>query len=218
MYVVTDQKLKHRDFGDPKRGFPGDMQIWLDVSNSYMLPNPAEGYPGRLETPPEDIEAYARKAQRGDITDRSTFAQLGVINRMLEDEIHELEVSSGLKSGDGITQPQSALRGSTMVMQVLHDLGDKAGRFAVRNLEATTVTGRGGQSEYVMVKLDIDFHGDDDLIATQHYTDFANALQAAPWCIEFERKPTKVFDNGKGIYIEGMTVHVDVSKLEEGEA
>ncbi len=217
VYVVTDQKLRHLDVGDPARGFPGDMQIWLQASNAYMLPNPSGGYAGRLENPPTEIETYARRAERGEITDRPVFDQMGVINRMLESQIRELEVSSGLRSGDGTTQPQSALQASTLVMQVLDELGPKAGRFAVRSMEASTLPGRGGSGESVLVKLDIDFHGEDDLAATQHYTDFANALQAAPWCVEFERKPTKVFEDGKGIYIEGLAVRVDLSKLPQPE-
>lgn len=212
MFVVTDQKLKWRDLGDPARGTRGDMRLWLLSSNNFMLPNPPTSA-GNLENPPEVIESYARRAERGEITDRSTFEQLQVIDRMLEAEIDKLEVSTGLKSGDGITQPQSALQGSTLVLELLAGLGDRAGRYAIRSLQASSVPGRSSQGEYVQVKLDIDFHGADDLAATEHYTNFANALQEQPWCIEFERKPTKVFDSGKGIYIEGLTVNVDLTKL-----
>lgn len=216
MFVVTDQKLKWRDVGDPAKNTRGDMKLWLQSSNNFMLPNPPKSV-GNLENPPEAIENYARRAERGEITDRSTFEQMQVINRMLEAEINKLEVSSGLKSGDGITQPQSALQGSTLVLELLAGLGERAGRYAIRSVQASSIPGRSAQGEYVQVKLDIDFHGASDLAATENYTNFANALQEKPWCIEFERKPTKVFDNGKGIYIEGLTVNVDLSKLPSSE-
>ena len=215
MFVVTDIQLKWRETGDPKNDVKGDMQIWASVSNSYMLPDPGIGHPGRLENPPDAIATYAARMNSGEITDRSNYQQLNVLNRMLVGEIDRLERELGRKSE--ITPPQSALHGSALVMEVLAGLGDQAPRYAVRRMEANYVPGRNGKDDYVTVKLDLDFLAQDALTATKHYTNFANAVQQEVWCTDFERKPTKELDSGEGIYIDGVTIKVDVSKAIDSE-
>ena len=217
MFVVTEIQLKWRDTGDDARGMRGDMQVWTSVSNRFMMPNSKDGYRGRLENPPESVQTYVRRMENGEINDRSNFQQLRRLNQLLLSEIDQLERDLGRKSE--IAQPQSALHASLLVVEVLGSLGEQAPRFAVRRLEANYIPGRSGGGDSIAVKLDVDFHAKDALTATRHYTNFANAVQEEPWCMEFERKSTKELDSGEGIYIEGLTIRVDLSKLPEmGEA
>ena len=210
--IVVNKQIAWRDEGDPARGLPGDMQIWLMASNAHMLPNPdtEPPYPGRLTNPPEELVRACERFEKGQEQNRTKFQQLQWIRGYLKEEIRKLQTD--LKYVSDIKQPQSALEATTLVMDLIDKQGDDVGRFGVRGLQADYAFGKGGRGDHVIVKLDMDFFAESDLQATRHYNNMVNALEAEPWCLEFERKPTKVLDGGDGIYVDGITILVDVTE------
>jgi hypothetical protein len=191
------------------------MQIWLMASNSFMLPNPETGT-GDLKEPPDRIVKYAKQAERGEDDVRTKFQEIVHIRQLLEGEIGQLQKELGQVTE--IPQPQSALEATTLVLGMFDSLGEQVGRFAIRAIQADYVQGRlGAAGDKVVVKLDADFLAEDDVVATKHYSNLRSAMESEPWCVEFERKPSKVLDGGGGIYIDGMTIHVDVSKSGDAE-
>ncbi len=193
----------------------GDLQIWLEASNAFMFPNPDDEYPGRLSAPSDELVAYRKRAEAGLDEDRTKMEELLNIRRLLAIDIDRLKRELGQISE--VEQPQSALEGLTLVLEVIDGLGEQVGRFGLRGMTANTSQGRSGQNDYVLVKLDVDFFANDDVVATRHYNDLANALEAERWCQDFERKPTKPIEGGQGIYADGITIQVDVSKAPKEE-
>jgi hypothetical protein len=213
--VVVNRQILWRGEGNLAREQRGDMQIWLEASNQFMLPNPEDDYPGRLKAPPADLEAYARKAQKGEDDERTKMEQLKRIEQLLTIEIDKVKRELGHISE--VVQPQSALEAMTVVLGLMEEKKDEIGRVALRKLAADTQQTRGDQQPYVLVKLDIDFFAENDVEATKHYNLLQSALEAQVWCKEFERKPNKTLDDNQGIYVEGMTIQVDTSKLHRPE-
>jgi hypothetical protein len=210
--IVINKQLLWRDEGDlaVAQG-EGDLQIWLEASNGFMFPNPEDLYSGRLKNPPEAIRKYARDAEQGLDEQRTKFEELREIERLLKIEIDKLRKDLGEVSE--IIQPQSALRGATLVMSTIDALGEQVGRVGVRDLAADYVHSSGGKEDHVQVKLTLDFLAADDVVATKHYSALMNALESAYWCKELERKATKVLEVG-GVYVEGLSILVDVAKTE----
>ena len=101
------------------------------------------------------------------------------------------------------------------MLTAISDLGERVGRFSIRSITADYARGRSGENDYVLVKLDMDFYGDTAVDATRNYRNLVNAVKEELWCDEFESKSTREFDGGGGIFIDGMTIRVDVSKYLE---
>ncbi len=219
--IVMHQQLLWRDEGDRSTWgsdlqLQGDMQIWLNSSNAYMLPDAERGYPGRLKKPPETIAQYARMAERGEDLERTKYEELLEIRRRLTLEIDKVQKDLGISatSSSEIPQPQSALEATTLVFGLLDRIHESAGRYAIRKLSANSQNGRTPQEQSVMVKLDMDFFAESSVSATENYTAFVNAIQAEPWCKEFVRKPVESFEDEKGISVDAVTIEVDLSKAQ----
>lgn len=223
--IVTNQLLLWRDEGkvsswNSEQPLEGDMQIWLRMVNAYMLPDPEKGYPGRLKNPPQAILEYARDAERGEDQGRTKYQELVKIKADLMDEIRRLQKELGLGATEdsAIPQPQSALKATTLVLDVIDGLGEEVGRFGIRRLLATSFTRQGADDPYrVDVTLDLDFFAEDSVVATAHYTNFRDAIQANDWCIEFVNRPNEVFDDGRGIGVAGIKIGINLDKLAEAE-
>jgi len=212
MFIATGDQLRWRDEGDPANS-PGDMQRWLAHSNYYMLPNPKDGWPGRLKSPPKTIKDYALKAEAGGDETRSKYQEIRRIRLLLSEQTTRLQKDLGQVSE--VVQPQSALTAACLVMGLVEDLGaNRIGRVGVRELDANYRRGSSREPDRVEVKLDMDFLAASDLEATRNYTNFVNTTEAEPWCLEFERKPTKVLEGGIGIQVDGITITVDLTKIE----
>ena len=163
---------------------------------------------------------YCKRAQAGEVGQKRTMDQFRQIETKLQEEIGRIKGELGLgrtsQVGDQkIEQPQSALEALTLVLGVVESLSDA--RYAIRGIDADTAQYRAGRDVYVEVKLDMDFLADDNVTATRYYSDLTRALQAEPWCKDFEQQSTKVIDGGGGIYVDNMTVQVDLSKLPQVE-
>jgi hypothetical protein len=69
----------------------------------------------------------------------------------------------------------------------------------------------------VQVTLDIVFFNEDQLSATRDFEAFVAALQAQPWFLEFQDRPSDPLDDGLGMMKRGISVLVDVTKAEEAK-
>lgn len=187
--------------------------VWRDNTVSYTLGSmKAAGY---LEYPPEDVKAYAANLEAD--TERTKFEQVRRIRFMLEQDIKKLEKELG--KGTDISQPQSALRGLAAVLAVFERNQETIGRPSFRKLQATYQPARGAsKTESVRVTLDLTFFAESSLAATQNYENgFIRDVESQPWTVELKRPQSETLENGEGIYLEGLSVVVDVSKLQPTE-
>ena len=218
--IVTQQQILFRGEGVLTAGEdglprPGDLQLWLESSNNFMFDDLEANSAGRLTNPPKKIKDYALAAERGeDQYGRSKYEQIVHIRTLLNDEIKRIQVELG-QTGE-IKQPMSALTGMTQVLATLDANADAVGRYSIRSLKAVTTGGTARTDEHILLTLDMTFFAEDGVVATNNYTQFRNAIEAERWCLEFERKPTKVLDDGKGISVDGMRIKVDASLVEVG--
>ena len=218
--IVIDKQILWRGEGNLAKGHKGDLQIWLEASNAFMLPIPEEDQEGRLTDPPENIAKYCAEAQAGEDSERNKMDELRRIDQLLTIEIETVKKQLGHISE--VTQPQSALEAITTVLDVISNLENKDEvRIGFRTVVADTAQTRSGNDPYVQVKLDLDFFGEDPLglDATQYYNHLANEMETYPWCTEFARKQSKVLeDGGKGISVEGITIQVNTTKIPKENA
>ena len=218
--IVINKQILWRDEGDLAKGWPGDMQIWLEASKVHLLPDAESGWPGRIKDPPANLLKYLDEAVKGEDDDRTKFQEIVRISQLLQIHVTNLkkELNIGAAGSDEVKQPQSALEGATLVMQVIDSLGDEIGRYGIRRLEADFRQGRLDNPDQVDVILDMDFFAEDDLTATMHYNALKRACEAEPWCMEFDERPTKPFDDGKGISVEGISIQVNVEAAQSEAA
>lgn len=212
-YIVLDKQIGWR--GDR------DMRVWLRASNGFMLPAPERDYIGRLTDPPQAILDYCARAEAGEVAQERTMDQLRQIERLLQTEISNLKGELGIGRADQVgdqkvEQPQSALEALTLVLGVIDGMSDA--RIAIRGITSDTAQYRQGADKYVQVKLDMDFLADDNVTATRYYSDLTKALQAEVWCKDFKQQSTKVIDGGGGIYVDGITIQVDLSRIPKEDA
>jgi hypothetical protein len=212
--IVTREKIHWRGEGtvsqNAEESSPGDLQFWLMSSNNYMLSDAKAGRLGNLPKPPPEVEKYARLAAAGGDEERDKFEEIVRIRDLLKQELFKLQREYG--DNPDFDQPMSALEGSSLVLGVLKELGERAGRFSIRSLKATNQGGTARNPEHIAVTLSMTFFAEDSLVATDHYTAFYEAVQAEPWCAPFEPKSTTVLEGGGGIAVEGIRFDVDTTK------
>ncbi len=216
MWIITEKQIDWRDEGDLAKNLKGDMQLWMSTSNAYLLPDPEKGYTGRLKDPPPALASYMKQAEEGKDQTRSKYEELQEIRRQLFIEVDKLKRELGQVSD--IKQPQSALRAATLVMNVIDESKDELGRFAIRGIEANYQQGNQRQPDSVEVRLDMDFFAESDVEASRHYNSLQRAIQGRPWCLEFPDRPTKPFENGQGLSVDGITIRVNLESAEEKDA
>ena len=211
-YIVLDQQLEWRDEGNLAAAEPikGDMQIWLEASNQRLLSDPTNVTRAvRLPNAPEDLVEYAAKAAAGLDAERTKFGELMEIRNKIKRHIDRLSKELGQVSE--IEQPQSALAASTLVMNVISEMGSGA-RIGIRRLEASYQSGAGNKDDFVIVSLDADFFGENSLEATRAYNQLESQFKSQPWCVEFESKSSKSLVGDRGIQLDGLTIQVNVDK------
>lgn len=217
--IITQKQIDWRDRGNIEAGMPGDMQVWLQYTGMYLLPDPEHGVPGRLKDPPKKIADYIRAAERGEDPNRTTFQELLFIRGQLQQELKRLKTELGHISD--VKQPQSALQATTLALGTLHDLGDAVGRFAIRSLDAEFQQGSNTRKspDKVLIRLDMDFFAENDVLADQHHAAYMHAMRAQPWCLSYEERPSKPFPSGGGLSFDGIRIEIDVAKaLEDMDA
>jgi len=208
-YIVLAKQLEWRDEGDLAKDIRGDMQIWLEESNRRMLPDPTSTRTVRLSDAPASLKKYAEEAQTGADGERTKFEEIMRIRQLLKIEIERLSKELGRISD--ISQPQSALTASTLVMGVIASMGEEA-RVGIRRFEANYQSGTGSKEDSVMITIDADFFAPDNLEATRLSNRFEREVKAQPWCLRYESKSNKELPSGKAIQADGITIQVDVEK------
>ena len=216
LLIITNLQLQWRDVGTPDS--EGDMQIWLMASNKYVFPDPDDPRPNtRLTDPPEKLVGYARRAEAGEIPNKTKYDQIREISRLLKIEIHDLKKELGQVSD--IEQPQSALEATTLVMGVIRKLQmESKMRFGIRRYKAEYQSGSGRKEDSVRIQLEMDFFADSTGAATRDYSAMQKAIDDEPWCVDFDSKGTTPHDDGKGIAADRITIVVNLENAEEGIA
>lgn len=215
-WVIVEKQLAWKDEGKLAKGQPGDMQLWLDATTAYLLPR--EGtWPGYLEKPSDELVAYAKKAMEGGDDTRTKYGEIQQLKKMLQMEILNLQRELGQVSE--ITLPLSAFKSGVLIMDVMDRMkaSESVPRFAVRQMTSDYVqraAQRGG--DYVQVKLDLDFWGDDGLMATKHFNDFKAEVERQPWVVNVEATNVRSVEGQPITFVDGMKIEIDPTKAETG--
>lgn len=207
-YIVLDKQLEWRDEGNLAKNIKGDMQIWLEASNSRMLPDPTNPRAVRLSDPPKVLADYAALAQSGGDLERTKYEELLKIKSTMINEIDRLSKDLGQVSE--IKQPQSALAATTLVMNTIASLSADA-RIGIRRFEAN-YTSSAAKDDSVIVTMDADFFGANSLEATKLKDQLESQFKSQVWCVDFESKSSKALEGDKGIQADGLTIQINVDK------
>lgn len=197
---------------------------WRESSNNYMI---GKGGRGNLEYPSDDLRKYVKQAcgdlREGvpnDDPDRNRFQQLTYIRAQLHKEIRELEKKLG--RGSEVTQPQSAFRGMTLVLDVLYAAEQESARFgrpSLRKVRSTYTPGRSGKPDSVRISMDAAFFAGDSTQATVQFETMVEELRAQEWCVSVKSRGTDTLADGEtGIWVEGLDIVVDLAKVAEERA
>ena len=206
--IVTMKQLDWRDEGTPTS--PGDMQLWAQYSNMYLLPNAESGWPGRLKNPSDTIDDYVAKIESGEDVDRTKWEELKELERKIKVELFALRDKVGITAD--FPQPQSSLQATVLVMGVIDELGGEIGRYGVRLLQADYRQAKRSSPDLVEVRLDMDFFADDDATASRNYAALRSALREKSWCLDFPERSSRPFPDGGGLAFDGLTIQADVAK------
>jgi hypothetical protein len=204
--IINYRIINNREF---------ELKRYLASLRTYVVGDPKAGAAGYLKRPPETISKYFNDAYDDKDTERTRFEQISRVKTMLSNEI--LAKQKLLGQDSTVVKPQSALEGLTLVLSVLSEMGDRVGRVGLREMSADYTSGGGAKVDSVTVKISLAFYADDSLIATEHYNAFLNELQSKPWCTDAPSKQTRPLDSGGGIFVEGITVTLDLSKFQRDE-
>ncbi len=207
-WIVVQEKITYRQ---------ADMRTWLKANNDFaFIGDPSAGVPGKYRNPEETIMNYARMVSSSGDPDRTLFDQLKKIESLMLVEKSKLEKKLGRDGA--ISQPQSALEGTSLVLGVLADLGkERVGRFSIRSVHGDFNQGASGRPDQVEVRLRMSFFGEGaggDLVASEHYNNFVNELRSRPWCVEVKPASTETFKDGTGIWTDNLIILVDPTKRE----
>ncbi len=207
----------------------GDVDYWRRWANLYMLGDPASGKGGDLDQPPKALKDYldgvrtaSKKPGVSDKDnpeidpDRTRLEQLKNEQRLLRLEVAKLDKALG-NTGE-VTQPQSALEGTVMTLDVLTELGEaQVGRVAIRKLNAQYLPGRSNGTDKVEIQVDFTFFANDSVTATSNLERYISALREKPWVVEVDQGGSKPLPenpaDNKGIYTESFKVRCDLSKI-----
>jgi Tfp pilus assembly PilM family ATPase len=208
------------------RTYDENVNLWRLSTNNFMLGDmrakpPA---PGNLSPVPDEIEKYIDRIRAENEVDeggqnpevdeiRSRLEQMQFVRNQLRNQVLLLDRELG-NTGE-ITQPQSALEASTLVLAVLTELDPADGRPALRRIDSQYQFARTGGTDSVQVTLDLTFYADDSVTATRNSERFTQLLRDKPWVVRVESRGSKEFAEGEltGITLDGFTVVCDLSKL-----
>jgi Tfp pilus assembly PilM family ATPase len=198
---------KESTFLDAKLG------VWRDWTRTYLVGNINKGQAGILKSPSDDVRRYLTNLDED--VDRTKFEQLEHVKALLQGEVKKLEKDLGQDAE--ISQPQSALTALTLVLDVLEKrTSGGLARPSLRKATAVYQRGKANRPDSVKVSFDLTFFADSPALATNFYEAFKRDLESQPWYVDFEDRPNSALDDGKGIFLSGVSVTVDVSKAPIG--
>jgi hypothetical protein len=195
----------------------------LNSAVNFMMGDPKSGKGGNLVYPPEVIENYTKRTtgmvpgsdplQYRVDPEKNYFEQMEHIRKLLVIETGKLEKQLGHNSD--LAQPQSALQGLTLVLDLLHQGRERYGRISLRSLDANYIA-RAGKQDSVKVDLSVCFFADTSTEATSNYEAFYADLAKQPWYVEFRRPSSEPFEGVEtGVFLPNFSVTVDTSKVGE---
>ncbi|MCP3919507.1 MAG: pilus assembly protein PilM [bacterium] len=189
---------------------------WLRSSNNYMIGDLAKGLRGNLSPVPDSIKGLAKKFRDKvdvDVEEHPPLTGLRDLKSTLESEFLALQKELGQESD--VQQPQSALAGMNLVLGVLKT-NEKEWRPSLRKVVAVYQPGKGGRDDTVKVTVDVTFFADEGAVrATRDYNDFRNVIKEQYWVVDIDQKSSEELEDGKGIFIQGLPITVDVAKYYE---
>lgn len=202
LYIVDYKVVEARE---------ADLDAWTKSNHNYLIGSTNDGTRGRLPLAPDNIKNYSRRIAEGPDSDpdRTQVERLRHLRSLMAIEIGRLERELGTKTD--IAPPQSALEAMTHTLDVIHGMGEKLGRFAIREVRAQQNPGTASGGEHVQVVLNMTFWG--DLEATRAYNDMMNELEGQPWADRVERRGTNTLEGGGGIFVDGITIYVDTNRI-----
>ncbi len=207
--------LPYRELGKLEK----EMDWVVASNNSHLVGDLKAGQSGNLRDPSDKIRKYLKatsirlteEGYPGD-PDRTRLEQLGQIKRILNDEVIQLEKDLGRDTG--VVQPQSALHALTLVLVELDKLTEQHGaRPSLRKISSSYQVGRSGKPDSVLVKLDLTFFAESAFVATQQFETFKEQVGQHPWAETPENRSSDPLEDGKGIYVPGLSISVDLAQL-----
>jgi hypothetical protein len=187
---------------------------WRDSARNFLVGDPAKGRQGYLVFPGDKLKDYIVNYEKDN--DRGKFEQLKRTQFMINEEIKKLEKDLGQDAE--ITQPQSALVGLSLVLDVIGKEMSDSNRPSLRKVQSTFAAGRQGKPDHVHVVFDVSFFAENPVVATENYENLQKELKKMPWFIEFDTKPSITLEGDKGIFLSGIAVDVAVSKAQPTKA
>ena len=184
------------------------LQVWRDWTRTYLIGNINQGQAGVLKSPSDDVRRYLTNLDADQ--ERSKYEQLEHVKALLAAEVKKLEKDLGQDAE--VTQPQSALTALTLVLDVLEKHGSEIARPSLRKVSSVYQRGKSNRPDSVKLTFDVTFFADSPALATNYYESFKRELGARPWYVDFEERTNTALDDGKGIFLSGISVTVDVSK------
>ena len=204
IFILQQREMQYQDING--------VRFWLRSSNNFMIGNPKKGNQGNLYPPPENVKEYAARFADGVEIDTSVdpYDALKRIDAMLRTHIHDLKKELGEDAS--IEQPQSALVGAHLVLEVLEQ-NQKEWRPSLRMVQAVNQPKRGNRPESVKVTMDIVFLADDQATATANYEAFRQAIGQQYWFQDWPLENIEPLESGHevdGISIVGADITVNV--------
>lgn len=186
------------------------LRFWVDSNVNYMVGEAEMNRPGSLRPIPDDLKPYLEIFRRGGDPGEPALESLQEMRTRIQEKVLALQRELGQSSD--VTQPQSAFVASNLVLGVLEEHQEQW-RPSLRKVDAQYQEGRGTRTDSVKVTLDVTFFASNVLTATQNYEEFQRALEEHDWFVEFEGKRSEPLENGRGIFVQGAPITVDVSKF-----
>ncbi|MFN0009664.1 MAG: hypothetical protein ACKVXR_17355 [Planctomycetota bacterium] len=184
--------------------------VWRDWTSTYLVGDLKKGQGGVLKSPSEDVNRYFATIKSNSDKERTMFEQLEHVKALLNAEVKKLEKDLGQDAE--VSQPQSALTALTLVLDVLEKHGSGTARPSLRKVTSVYQRGKSNRPDSVKISFDIVFFADNPALATNFYESFKRELATRPWYVDFEERTNTALDDGKGIFLSGISVTVDVSK------
>lgn len=184
------------------------LEPWREVTSTYLIGDIKKGQAGVIKSPSEDVQRYFTTMKTD--KERTKFEQLEHVKALLAAEVKKLEKDLGQDAE--VSQPQSALTALTLVLDVLEKHGSEIARPSLRRVTSIYQRGKSNRPDSVKITFDIVFFADNPALATNYYESFKRELGTKPWYVDFEERTNTALDDGKGIFLSGISVTVDVSK------
>ncbi len=212
--------------GKERESINGDLYFLLKSSANYMIGDPKKGQAGNLEYPPEEIVKYVNSSiglGGGGAADsirvdpqRSRYEQLDYLKRLLQ--IEQTKLQKRLGNDAEVSQPQSALKGLTLVLDQLAHKDKPYGRVSMRNL-TSSYQNSARDGDFIEVGLRICFFADNSTQATENYERLFKDIKALPWYKDIIAGSSEpITGNESGIYLPNLKILLNPTKAGEPQS